>query len=80
MKTSRVLLTIILRFNPKPPAITTSLVDTVSTGMLLKLIGSGKIKTATLVTHTFSFAEMLDAYSTFGAVADHKAIKVIIDF
>ncbi|KAJ7342851.1 putative zinc-dependent alcohol dehydrogenase [Mycena albidolilacea] len=61
-------------------AITTSLVDTVSTGMLLKLIGSGEIKTDALVTHTFSFAEMLDAYSTFGAAAKHKAIKVIIDF
>ncbi|KAJ7336796.1 alcohol dehydrogenase GroES domain-containing protein [Mycena albidolilacea] len=60
--------------------ITTSLVDTVSTGMLLKLMNSGKINTDVLITHTFSFAKMLDAYSTFGAAAEHKAIKVIIDF
>ncbi|KAJ7203044.1 putative zinc-dependent alcohol dehydrogenase [Mycena pura] len=60
--------------------ITTSLVDTVSTGMLLKLMDSGKIKTDSFITHTFDFAEMLDAYSTFGAAAQHKAIKVIIDF
>jgi alcohol dehydrogenase len=60
--------------------IATSLVDTVSTGMLLKLLGSGKIKADALVTHTFSFADMLDAYSTFGASTEHKAIKVIIDF
>jgi alcohol dehydrogenase len=43
-------------------------------------MSSGKIKIDALVTHTFSFAEMLDAYSTFGAAAEHKAIKVIIDF
>jgi alcohol dehydrogenase len=49
-------------------------------GMFLRLIGSGKIKTDALVTHTFSFVEMLDAYSTFGVAADHKDIKVIIDF
>ncbi|KAJ7876979.1 putative zinc-dependent alcohol dehydrogenase [Mycena leptocephala] len=60
--------------------IATSLVDTVSTGMLLKLMGSGKIKADALVTHTFRFADMLDAYSTFGASTEHKAIKVIIDF
>jgi alcohol dehydrogenase len=61
-------------------AIATSLVDTVSTGMLLKLVDSGRIKTDMLLTHTFSFAKMLEAYSTFGAAAQHNAVKVIIDF
>ncbi|KAJ7928436.1 alcohol dehydrogenase GroES domain-containing protein [Mycena leptocephala] len=60
--------------------IATSLVDTVSTGMLLKLVDSGRIKTDMLLTHTFSFAKMLEAYSTFGAAAQHNAVKVIIDF
>ncbi|KAJ7511514.1 alcohol dehydrogenase GroES domain protein [Mycena galericulata] len=60
--------------------ITTSLVDTVSTGMLLKLIDSGRIKTDALITHSFGFTNMLDAYETFGTAAKHHAIKVIIDF
>ncbi|KAF8191963.1 theronine dehydrogenase [Mycena galopus ATCC 62051] len=60
--------------------ITTSLVDTTSTGMLLKLVDSGRIKTDTLLTHTFHFAEMMQAYKTFGTAAEHGAIKMIIDF
>ncbi|KAJ6551315.1 alcohol dehydrogenase GroES domain-containing protein [Mycena capillaripes] len=60
--------------------IATSLIDAVSTSMLLKLLDSGKIKTDVLLTHSFSFAKMLDAYSTFGAAGQHNAVKVIIDF
>ncbi|KAF8191919.1 alcohol dehydrogenase, partial [Mycena galopus ATCC 62051] len=60
--------------------ITTSLVDTTSTGMLLKLVGSGRTKTDTLFTHTFNFAEMMQAYKTFGTAAEHAAIEMIIDF
>ncbi|KAJ7785210.1 alcohol dehydrogenase GroES domain protein [Mycena maculata] len=60
--------------------IATSLVNTSSTGMLLKLIDSGKIKTDALLTHRFNFAEILDAYSTFGAAAQHNAVKMVINF
>jgi len=60
--------------------ITTRLLDGVSTGKLIKLVDSGKIKTDKLVTHTFDFADILDAYSTFGAAAQHNALKMIINF
>ncbi|KAJ6493663.1 alcohol dehydrogenase GroES domain protein [Mycena vitilis] len=60
--------------------ITTRLVDAVSTGMLIKLVDSGKLKTDKLVTHTFDFAAMPDAYSIFGAASEHNALKMIINF
>ncbi|KAJ7763231.1 alcohol dehydrogenase GroES domain-containing protein [Mycena maculata] len=60
--------------------IATSLIDAVSTGTLLKLLDSGKIKPDVLLTHTFSFTEILDAYSTFAAAALHNAVKVVINF
>ncbi|KAJ7449592.1 alcohol dehydrogenase GroES domain-containing protein [Mycena latifolia] len=60
--------------------ITTRLVDAVSTGMLIKLVDSGRIKTDKLVTHTFSFTDIPNAYATFGAAAQHNALKVIINF
>ncbi|KAF9025261.1 GroES-like protein [Hymenopellis radicata] len=60
--------------------ITTRLLDAVSTGMLLKLVESGRIRAGTLGTHSFKFAEMINAYSTFGAAAQNKALKVIIEF
>ncbi|KAJ7155516.1 putative zinc-dependent alcohol dehydrogenase [Mycena crocata] len=60
--------------------ITTRLVDAVSTAMLVKLVDSGRIKTDKLVTHSFGFAETTKAYETFGAAAQHNALKVIINF
>ncbi|KAK6981152.1 GroES-like protein [Favolaschia claudopus] len=60
--------------------IATSLVDTSSTPMLLKLMDAGKIQIDTLITHTFNFKNMAEAYSTFESAAKYKAIKVIIDF
>ncbi len=48
--------------------------------MLIKLVDSGKLKTARLVTHTYKFSEMTEAYNTFGAAAKNNALKLIINF
>lgn len=61
-------------------SITTSLVDTYSTPMLLKTVGSGKIDPTCLVTHHFKFDEILAAYDTFGRATETQALKVIIAF
>lgn len=60
-------------------AITTRLVDTVSTPMLLKTVQSGKIDPKKLITHHFSLDQILDAYDTFGRAARTQALKVIIE-
>jgi alcohol dehydrogenase len=59
-------------------AITTRLVDTVSTPMLLKTVRSGKIDPTRLITHRFGMTDILDAYDTFGRAAETKALKVIV--
>ena len=59
--------------------ITTRLVDTVSTPMLLNILGSRKIDPKLLVTHHFTLERILDAYETFGHAADTRALKVIIE-
>lgn len=59
--------------------ITTRLVDTVSTPMLLKSVGSQKIDPKKLITHRFTLDKIMDAYETFGAAAKTKALKVIIE-
>ena len=59
-------------------AITTRLVDTVSTPMLLKTVQAGKIDAKKLITHRFKFAEILEAYDTFGRAAETQALKVVI--
>ncbi|MBV8633332.1 MAG: zinc-dependent alcohol dehydrogenase family protein [Burkholderiaceae bacterium] len=59
-------------------AITTRLVDTVTTPMLLKTVQSKKIDPGKLITHRFRFDQMLDAYATFGQAAETKALKVVI--
>ncbi|UZN48436.1 Alcohol dehydrogenase [Cupriavidus sp. H18C1] len=58
--------------------ITTRLVDTVSTPMLLKAVGAGKLDPARLITHRFRLDQMLTAYDTFGQAASTKALKMII--
>ena len=58
--------------------ITTRLVDTVTTPMLLKTVQSGRIDPAKLITHRFSFDQLLEAYDTFGHAASTQALKVII--
>jgi alcohol dehydrogenase len=59
-------------------AITTRLVDTVTTPMLLKTVESKKIDPTRLITHHFRLDQILDAYDTFGRAAETKALKVII--
>ena len=59
-------------------AITTRLVDTVSTPTLLKAVASGKLDAASLITHRFGLDQILDAYDTFGRAAQSHALKVII--
>jgi len=60
-------------------AITTRLVDTATTPMLLKVVSSGKIDPARLITHRFALADILEAYDTFGRAAETGALKVIIE-
>ncbi len=60
-------------------AITTRLVDTVTTPMLLKTVQSKKIDPTRLITHHFKLGQILDAYETFGNAARTKALKVIIE-
>jgi alcohol dehydrogenase len=60
-------------------AITTRLVDTVTTPMLLKTVQSRRIDPKQLITHRFKLDKILDAYDTFGAAAKTNALKVIIE-
>lgn len=60
-------------------AITTRLVDAVTTPMLLKTVQSGKIDRTRLVTHHFTLDQILDAYDNFGRATETKALKVIIN-
>ena len=59
-------------------AITTRLVDTVTTPMLLKTVQSKKIDPTRLITHRFKLDQILDAYETFAHAAETRALKVII--
>jgi alcohol dehydrogenase len=60
-------------------AITTRLVDTVTTPMLLKTVQARKIEPRRLITHRFKLDEILEAYETFGQAATSHALKVIIE-
>ena len=59
-------------------AITTRLVDTVTTPMLLKVVGSGKLQPIQLVTHRFALHDIMKAYDTFGNAAKQGALKVVL--
>jgi len=59
-------------------AITTRLVDTAAIPMLLKLVRSGKLQPAKLVTHRFAIGDIMKAYDTFGNAAQERALKVIL--
>jgi alcohol dehydrogenase len=59
-------------------AITTRLVDTVTTPMLLKVVRSGKLQPSKLVTHRFALSDIMKAYDTFGNAAAERALKVIL--
>jgi alcohol dehydrogenase len=58
--------------------LTTRLVDTVTTPMLLKVVGSGKLQPGKLVTHRFALDDVMKAYDTFGNAAKEGALKVIL--
>jgi len=60
-------------------AITTRLVDTVSTPMLLNVVGARKIDPKLLITHRFKLDNILDAYETFAQASSTQALKVIIE-
>jgi alcohol dehydrogenase len=60
-------------------SITTRLVDTASTPMLLNILKANKIDAKKLITHRFKFADIIDAYETFGNAAKTGALKVIIE-
>jgi alcohol dehydrogenase len=59
-------------------AITTRLVDAVTTPMLLKTVQSKKIDPTRLITHRFRLDQILDAYDTFARASKTQALKVII--
>ena len=59
-------------------AITTRLVDTVTTPMLLKVVRSGKLQPSKLVTHRFALNDIMKAYDTFGNAAREGALKVVL--
>jgi alcohol dehydrogenase len=59
-------------------AITTRLVDTVTTEMLLKVVRSGKVQPGKLVTHRFAMSDIAKAYDTFGNAAKEGALKVVL--
>ena len=59
-------------------AITMGLVSTSTTPMLLKLVAQHKLAAEKFATHHFTLDQMLEAYDTFGAAADTKALKVVI--
>jgi alcohol dehydrogenase len=58
--------------------LTTRLVDTITTPMLLKIVQSGKLQPAKLVTHRFALNDIMRAYDTFGNAAKEGALKVIL--
>ncbi len=59
-------------------AITTRLVDTVTTPMLLRIVQSKKLDPTRLITHRFTLDQIIEAYDTFGHAAATQALKVII--
>jgi len=59
-------------------SITTRLVDTVTTPMLLKVVRSGKLQPAQLVTHRFAMTDIMKAYDTFGNAEKEGALKVVL--
>lgn len=67
------------RLRAKNIAITTRLVDTVSTPMLFKTVRSKRIDPGYLITHRFTLDQIIDAYDTLGRAADTGALKVVIE-
>ena len=59
-------------------SLTMGLVDTVSIPTLLKMVASGRIPAEKMGTHSFTFAQMDEAYDVFSNAAANQALKVII--
>ena len=59
-------------------ALTTRLVDTITLPMLLKVVLSGKLQPAKLITHRFNLNDIQKAYETFGNAAKESALKVVL--
>ncbi len=59
-------------------AITTRLIDTVTTPKLLRIVQSKKLDPTRLITHRFTLDQIIEAYDTFGRAATTQALKVII--
>jgi alcohol dehydrogenase len=59
-------------------SITTRLVDTATTSMLMKVVRSGKLQPAQLVTHRFAMTDIMKAYDTFGNAEKEGALKVVL--
>jgi alcohol dehydrogenase len=59
-------------------ALTTRLVDTVTTPLLLRLMKTGKLRPAGLVTHRFALDDIMQAYDTFADAAETSALKVVL--
>jgi len=58
---------------------TMGFVNTTSTATLLKMFQAGTLKLEQLITHEFSLQKDGEqAYATFGAAAQHKALKMIM--
>ena len=58
--------------------LTMGLVDTVSIPTLLKMVASGRIPAEKMGTHSFTFAQMDEAYDVFKNSAENSALKVVI--
>src|ERR1700754_2347172 len=58
--------------------LTMGLVDTVSIPALLKMVASGRIPSEKMGTHSFTFAQMDEAYDVFSNAAENSALKVVI--
>lgn len=58
--------------------LTTQLVDTITTPRLLKMVQSGRLEPAKLVTHHFELAEAKSAYASSADASGRGALKVIL--
>jgi alcohol dehydrogenase len=62
----------------KDITITTGLVDTFSTSTLLRMVQSGRLDAARMVTHRFGFDEVSEAYDVFSDPMTSGALKVAV--
>jgi len=58
--------------------LTTRLVDAGTTPMLLKMVQTGRLDPAKLISHRFKMPEILKAYDTFANASREQALKVVI--